>query len=117
MIEGTVNELGVPVIELKLAGRSWIATIDTGFNGGLELPEELRPLVNPIPAGRATSMLAGGQMITENQYRVTFPFDGKLVKTAATFVAGDGILIGTRLLKPYRLTVDFPERKMWLERE
>jgi predicted aspartyl protease len=41
MIEGMVDERGVPVIELMVAGRKWSGLIDTGFNGYLELPEEL----------------------------------------------------------------------------
>src|SRR5262245_6295091 len=114
-MEGVVNERGVPVVDLFLAGRTWVATIDTGFNGDLELPEALRTFVNPRFVGSAESVLAGGITISEDQYRVNFPFDGSLVSAVATFVPGDGILIGTRLLKPYRFTVDFPESRMWLE--
>src|SRR5437667_9708678 len=115
MIEGTVDDRGVPVIEVAIGGRTWIATIDTGFNGDLELPEDLRPLVDPEFAGRALSLLAGGQILTEEQYNVRFPFDGSTIQAIATFVPGDGILIGTKILRLYRLTIDFPERRVWLE--
>lgn len=39
MIYGTVSDVGVPTIILPIAGQEWSATIDTGFNGDLELPE------------------------------------------------------------------------------
>ena len=41
------------------------ATIDTGFNGDLELPESLRKSLNAHYVGQATSALAGGQTIEE----------------------------------------------------
>jgi hypothetical protein len=33
LIEGRIDERGVPVIEIPFAGRTWTATIDTGFTG------------------------------------------------------------------------------------
>ena len=42
MIQGVVSPTGVPTILLSIADEEWAATIDTGFNGDLELPEVLR---------------------------------------------------------------------------
>ena len=42
MIYGSVSDAGVPIITLAIAEQEWEATIDTGFNGYLELPETLR---------------------------------------------------------------------------
>ncbi len=117
MIEGRIDERGVPVIEIRLTGRTWTATIDTGFNGYLELPEDLRHAVAPQFIGRAESLLAAGHVVTEDQYVVRFPFEGEVRRVRATFAPGDGILIGTGLLMAYRLTIDFPERHVWLERD
>jgi hypothetical protein len=36
-----VTDEGEPVIMLTVAGQTWSATIDTGFNGELELPDAL----------------------------------------------------------------------------
>src|SRR2546423_5183592 len=116
-MEGVVDQRGVPVIDIFLGGRSSVANHDTGFNGDLELPDALRALLNPRFAGRADSFLAGGVSVTEDHFRVSFPFDGSVVSAVATFVPGDGILIGMRLLQPYRLTVDFPESRVWLQRD
>jgi hypothetical protein len=46
--------------------------------------------------------------IEEDVYLVDFPFYDQIVRAQATFVAGNEILIGTRLLRPYRLEVNFP---------
>jgi len=117
LIEGRIDDRGVPVIEIVFAGRTWNATIDTGFNGYLELPEELRNAVAARFLGPSQSLLAGGNIVTEDQYAVHFPFDGAIRRVRATFAPGDGILIGTRMLMPYRLTVDFPDGRVWLKRD
>ena len=63
-----------------------------------------------------TSALAGGQMIEEDVYLVDFPFDGKVIQAETTFVADHQILIGTRLLREYRLQIDFVSQTVELER-
>lgn len=60
MIEGVVTEAGVPVVRLPVAGREWMATIDTGFNGGLELPEVIFAKLSPRFYSRSKTLLAGG---------------------------------------------------------
>jgi predicted aspartyl protease len=116
MIRGVVNADGVPEITLRVADRDWPATIDTGFNGDLELPEALRAHVDARYAMQVVSLLAGGQELTEASYDVDFPFDGRIVNAEATFVDSDGILLGTNMLRDYRLTVDFVARTVLIER-
>jgi len=65
VISGEVTEDGVPEILLSIAGGEWAATIDTGFNGYLELPETLKNSLTPVFCGRVESKLAGGQILTE----------------------------------------------------
>lgn len=117
MIEGIVDEKGLPVVTLLIAGQEWKATIDTGFNGDLELPYALGPHVSARFFGRGLSYLAGGQSLEEEHYLVDFPFDGRVVRALATFVTGDEILIGTHLLTDYHLLINFPTAEVKLERE
>lgn len=116
MIQGTVSDTGVPTIALSIAGQEWTATIDTGFNGYLELPETLREALNPQYIGEVTSVLAAGQTIKEELYQVNFLFDHRVVPAEATFVIDSDILIGTRLLQEYRLQIDFVMKTVILER-
>jgi predicted aspartyl protease len=114
---GTVSSDGVPTIALVLAGREWPAVIDTGFNGDLELPEDLRTALNARYVGRVTSALAGGQRIEEDVYIVEFPFDEHILHAEATFVPDTHILIGTHLLRHYQLQIDFVARSVQLTRK
>ena len=117
MIQGEVSTNGVPTIRLSVAGREWTATVDTGFNGDLELPEALRTSLNIRDTfGLVKFALAGGQTIEEYVYIVDFPFDGRLVEAAVTFVSDNQILIGTRLLQDYWLQINFVTRTVALER-
>src|SRR5262249_17475686 len=116
VITGAVDADGVPVVHLTVAGRTWRATIDTGFNGDLELPYALGPSVNARFLGRGQATLAAGQSIEEEYYLVDFPFDGRPVTALASFTAGTEILVGTRLLRDHRLEIDFPARQVKLER-
>ena len=116
LIEGIITDDGVPAIEVEVGSQRWQAIIDTGFNGELELPEQLRSQVNAQFVGRVTSLLAANQRIEEDVFLVDFPFDGRMVRVQATFVDGDEILIGTRMLRDYRLQIDFPGRTVAIER-
>ena len=116
MIEGSVTDDGVPQIELMISGSTWTAVVDTGFNGDLELPMQLQESVHAEHLGSIVSSLAGGQSITEENYDVQIPFDGQTVHAQATFVDADEVLIGTRLLRDYRLFIDFPAGTVILER-
>ncbi len=102
---------------LSIAGQDWPAIIDTSFNGDLELPEELRASLNARYVGRVASALAGGQCIEEDVYVVEFPFDGHILHAEATFVAGTHLLIGTHLLRHYKLDIDFVEQSVQLTRK
>jgi predicted aspartyl protease len=117
VITGGVSDDGVPVVTLPVADRDWPAVIDTGFNGDLELPETLRDSLDARFVGRVLSTLAGGAIVEESAYLVEFPFDGRMVEAEATFVEdSEEILVGTCLLREYRLEIDFPARTVKLQR-
>lgn len=116
MIEGTVSDGGVPLVELELSGRRWSAIIDSGFNGDLELPTQLQNELRARFVGRITSLLAAGQTVEEDVFLIEFGFDGEILNAEATFAPVREILIGTGLLKRHRLLIDFPRKMVLLER-
>ncbi len=116
MIEGIITEDDVPAIAVEFGSQRWQAIIDTGFNGELELPERLRLHVSARFVGRATSLLAADQRIEEDVFLVDFPFDGRMVRAQATFVDDDEILVGTGMLRDYRLQIDFPAGTVFIEK-
>lgn len=113
---GTVTVSGEPMVLLPVAGQTWPAVIDTGFNGDLELPDALRQPLNPRYVTQTEWLLAGGQRAVEDTYEVDFLFDGVVVRAEVTFTPGDTILVGTHLLRHHRLTIDFPAQTVLLER-
>jgi predicted aspartyl protease len=115
VIEGTDD--GIPIITILIADQEWSATIDTGFNGDLELPIELQGKLNDQAVGRVRSSLAGGRVIEEDAYSVQFPFDGQVFPAVATFVADSQLLIGTNLLRDHELQIRFVSHMVRLERE
>jgi hypothetical protein len=66
MIGGSVSNEDVPIVQLAVAGQTWKAVIDTGFNGDLELPAALQPLLNARYLFRTRSLLGAGQIIDED---------------------------------------------------
>ena len=116
MIEGIVTADGVPLVEIEVGDDRVRAIVDTGFNGDLELPEQLRSHVNARFVGCVTSHLAANQQIEEDVFLVDFPFDGLTNRAQATFVDGEEVLIGTRMLRDYRLRIDFPARTVAIKK-
>jgi predicted aspartyl protease len=117
VISGTVTADGTPIVNLHIIGRSWVAIVDSGFNGDVELPEAPRQPLNAQFAQIIISNLAGGQQVVESAYWVEFPFDGRTVTAVATFVPGEEILLGTGLLREHRLEIDFPASTVLIERK
>ena len=117
MISGYVTEDGVPIIAVNIATEVWLAIVDTGFNGDLELPDKLRGTLNEQPVGRLRSALAGGQLIEEDAYLVDFPFDNRIIQAVATFAPGSQLLLGANLLREYHLTIRFVSRVLHLSVE
>ena len=74
-----------------------------------------RPL-RPLFQTQAIVELAAGQETVEDIFIVDFPFDGQIIAADATFVDGSDILIGTALLREYRLDINFVARTVVLER-
>jgi predicted aspartyl protease len=107
---GTVTDDGIPIIMVLVGGEMWPGIVATGFNGDVELPDELRESLNARLIGRISSLLASGQHIEQDVYLVDFPFDGEPVVAEATVVPGEKILIGTQLMQLYRLELHFPDQ-------
>ncbi len=115
-MRGKVTDDGVPILTLKVGIQSWTTVIDTGFNGDVALPNELRDVVQPRFKGQFHSLLAGGQTILEDTFEVQFPFGGETVIAEATFTNSSEILLGTGMLSRYRLGINFPKQTLGLNR-
>lgn len=113
---GEVDSRGTSVLRLTIAGREWVAVIDTGFDGELELPDVLASHFRKRGGAPARTTLGGGTVIDEELFLIDFPFDGESVPALASFAPVSEILVGTELLLNYRLEVNFVARTVILER-
>jgi hypothetical protein len=59
---------------------------------------------------------AADQAVIEDTFLVNLPFDGETVLAETTFTSAGEILMGTGLLRGYRLEIHFPNRTVSLER-
>jgi hypothetical protein len=80
------------------------------------MPHELAQFFAPKRSGDTRTTLAGGQVIDEDLFRISFPFDGEIRQADVVFAPTDGILIGTNLLQKHRLEINFVTRTVVLEK-
>jgi len=116
VIEGYVSDDGTPVIPLNLGQRRLFAILDTGFNGGLDLPIALKAELSGVFLGEFEAELAGGFIVKEDVYEIGIIFDGEERLVRTSFSDSTEALIGTRLLKHHRLEIDFPSKTVRITR-
>lgn len=105
-----------PLIGIDVDGHPVEAVIDTGFDGGIQLPNAFFPLLNPTPVGREPFLYPNGVIEWLPTYRLRVVVDGSEVETALIFSPNDEVLIGTELLQHFRLTIDYPAGTVELSR-
>ena len=90
--------------------------IDTGFNGSLIIGEEVFDATRAIPAGAITADLASNQSFRYEMYLVEFEWFGQHLVSRILVGAGKECLIGTALLNPHQLKIDYESRSAQLIR-
>ena len=134
MLEGSIDDLNRPLVRIDAPGFSdpLVAFIDTGFNGALivDEPQAARLGFRLSRTWRTSVRLASQRDEDFLLGRGTFPRLGQnvpvsayvLIETARARSARiarkteEEILIGTELLSACRLEIDFPARKVLVER-
>jgi predicted aspartyl protease len=86
------------------------AVIDTGFNGHLSLPEKLAHRYGWRWAGYESYEIATGDIVQENVFLGKIQWFGTVQDIYAVASHAQDILIGTRLLEPHQLLIDFHKR-------
>jgi predicted aspartyl protease len=76
-MKGELAHGGTPILRLNIAGTEWIAIIDTGFSGDLELPQALAQYFQGTPSGQQEFALASGILVMDDMFVIDFPFDGE----------------------------------------
>jgi predicted aspartyl protease len=117
---GSVDHLGRPVLQIEGKNDHFLVLVDTGFNGDLLVTEAASRALGAIQHGLVTTLeLGDGSRTKVLQARATIPWieRNRVVKV---FIAknwhptGDNPvgLLGTALIAPHRLVVDFDDRTL-----
>ena len=116
MLQGHVNRHGEPVVPLSLILRrrpvQVLAVIDTGCNGYLSVPRKLAQQGGWRYLGKEVFEIATGQSVEQPVYLGEIMFDHTRVMVYAVGTNAVDVLIGTRLLEPKTLTINFQTKRV-----
>lgn len=109
-----------PKIKLAVSGtkqRNFLeAILDTGFDGYLSLPISLAVTLGIELTAIIPVEYADGRRSQEMVFSVKMYFDGKEETVPATLTAGSEALVGTSLLAKHELRINFPRKKISLQK-
>ncbi|HET6573861.1 MAG TPA: hypothetical protein VFG68_09685 [Fimbriiglobus sp.] len=116
MVQGALRPRGTPVVPIEVAGQTFEAILDTGFEGGLQLPDVFQPIVGGNFVIREPIQYGDGSIGHVDVYEVTVRFDGEDQVLRTQFAGSDELILGIEALKDYRLEINFVARSVLLER-
>lgn len=117
VIAGVDNENQIR-IECQIVGlyknTLYGAIVDTGFSGGLVLPQVVAVDIGLETIGAGNVTLADGSIRTLPMYICKVKI-GDVIQEADTLVMGNDVLLGMNVLDQFKLCVDGPKKKVTLE--
>lgn len=113
-MEGLLDELNEAFLTIDFGQGPLDFQIDTGFSGTLIVGEELFDASRATPAGTIEARLAADQSWTYDRYDVEFDWLGKRALVRILIGPGKECLLGTQLLDPHRLEIDYGQRSVRL---
>jgi clan AA aspartic protease len=115
-VDGYLDERNQAFLTLDFGQGPLDFEIDTGFAGTLVVGEELFDSARATPAGYAEADLASEQSYVYPCFFVELPWHGETVLAQVLIGPGTECLIGTELLNPHRLEIDYGKRTVQLQR-
>ena len=120
---GSVDLRGRPIIRLEVGDDSILLVVDTGFNGDLMLARSAARLLGVDPRIRETDVeLGDGRTVQVKEARTTIRWlehdrRARILVSDDWTVIGDAPagLVGTELLAPHLLLIDFAGRTVEIE--
>ncbi len=107
----------IPHAELQIGGLRLAAIVDSGFNGGLQLPDhncDLAFVSSPVLSA-ATVALDGVTSCHHARLATNIHWGGKtIVQPVVQTCARGPNLIGTRVLREFQVGLDQKQRRLWV---
>lgn len=113
-MDGFLDELDRACLTLDIGQGPLDFEIDTGFHGTLVIGEELFEAAAAAPVGPVEADLAGDQRCVFDSYQLDFVWLGQPVRVQILVGPGKQCLLGTVLLAPHRLEIDYAQRQVRL---
>ena len=111
---GFLDELNQAFLTIELGNIPLDFQVDTGFNGTLVVGEELFDPSCGIPTGTMKAELADEHVTTYDTYEVVLKWYGEEVQVQILIGPGKLCLLGTDMLNPHRLQIDYGDRTVEL---
>ena len=111
---GFLDELNQAFVTLELDNTPLDFQIDTGFNGTLIVGEELFDPACGIPTGTIKAELADEHVTTYDTYDVVVKWLDEDAQVQILIGPGKLCLLGTDLLSPHRLEIDYGQQTVRL---
>jgi hypothetical protein len=114
---------GLPYVQLHTEGQSWIALVDSGFNGLLDMDKATAERLHLLERARPTDAfrigLGAPAKGEASQFGVVslskLDSLGPHMVNIPTLIVPIRSKIGCALLRPFRVTLDFTRGLLWLE--
>jgi predicted aspartyl protease len=113
-VEGLLDDLDEAFLTLDFGQGPLDFQIDTGFSGTLVVGEELFDPSQAKRAGTIEARLAADQTWIYERFDVEFDWLGKRTEVRILVGPGKECLLGTQLLVPHRLDIDYGQRSVRL---
>jgi hypothetical protein len=113
-MEGFIDELNQAFLTADLGQGPLDFQIDTGLNGSFVIGAELFELSDAVPQGPVIADLAADNSQTFESFDIQFRFLDEDVMTRILVGPGTDCLIGTAMLNPHRLELDYGSRTVRL---
>ena len=115
-MHGFLDELDQAFLTVQLSEMPLEFQIDTGFSGTLVVGEELFDASCGSPVGTMQAELADEHIARYEGFLVVVNWFGESTKVLVLVGPGKLCLLGTDMLKPHRLEIDYGERTVELTR-
>lgn len=108
MATGWLTDRNTPVMPFYLDGVEYHAVLDTGYTGGLLLPEWWVPSPGAFVVRPGVFDLPDGSQLELDIYWCDIVIDGVSVGVEISYCGDREILMGADVLQYFLLTIDYP---------
>jgi len=109
------NHPHIKIVVLLSSPKQVDCFIDTGYTGGLSLPDKYRSLITSGRLSFQDFEIGDGTILTEEMFRVKIRYEKVEKHISLMFTKGDDALVGIEFLTGFKFTLDLKKLQIGLE--